>query len=208
MTRADFPNLKKKLGIIHPEPLGPNVKVTDIVVRGGGGTITFSDNVTLEFIYNFTPDENIPSGGIFGVTLIDERAALVYQNVISQSICDMIDWIMQYSDLNRRVSILEEVAGLAKSSRFITTDWTSGANSREIKIIQSGVPGAGELGPHEFTAGVPYAISVFKDSPAPVIVGVDLEMDISLTTGNIILRIAPLSTPFDGRVIISSSIAC
>jgi len=185
-------------------PIKPNVRVTDILVRGGGGTITFSDGVTVEYLFGFRPDSSIPSGGIFDVTLIGDRAARVYENIVSQAVCDMVDWILQCSSLNSRVSIIEAKLGIAKEFSFEVADWTAGSTTNQIDVIRAGIIGPGEIGPHEFPTGRAYHISVFKDDGSAAIAGVDLEFDINLVTGVVSLKKTGLAPSFDGRVIISS----
>ena len=185
------------------KPVGPDVKVTDILIRGGGGTITFSDGVTVEYVFGFRPDEDIPSGGLFDITLQGPRAQLVYENIVSQAVCDMVDWILQCSSLNNRVSILEASLGFAKEFTFDSTDWTAGTPNA-IEIVQSGALGPGQVGPHEFIVGKSYHISVFKADGSPVVVGVDVEFEISLTTGLIRMKKTGKVTPYSGRVIVSS----
>lgn len=184
-------------------PLKPGVTVTDILVRGGGGTITFSDGVTVEYVFGFKPDPTIPAGGLFDVTLCGPRANLVYDNVVSQCVCDMVDWLMQCSSVNNRLSIIEAKMGLAKEFDIVAGDWIAGT-ANQIPILQTGTPAVGELGPHEFPLGSAYSISVFKNSGLPVITGVDVEYDIDLTTGTLTLRKSGLAPNFSGRVIIGS----
>jgi hypothetical protein len=178
------------------------LKVTDILVRGGGGTITFSDEVTIEYIFQFKKDPNIPAGGIFGVTLVGDRADLVYQNVISQSICNMIDWLLQCSSLNQRVSLLEAHLGMAEQFAFTIPDWTAGIQN-QIQILSTGTLGPGIIGIHHLGTNKIFHISVFRDDGAPVMTGVDVEFKINLATGQVSLIKAGLGPPFAGRVIIS-----
>lgn len=184
-------------------PVKPGVIVTDILIRGGGGTVTFSDGVTVEYVFGFKPDSNIPSGGLFDVTLCGPRADLIYQNVISQCVCDMVDWLLQCSAVNSRVSIIEAKMGLAKEFPFAAADWDDGIVNT-IEIIQTGVPGPGQIGPHSLPIGTAYNISVFEAGGAVVRAGVDTEVEIDLITGLVRLKIAGLATSFDGRVIIGS----
>jgi hypothetical protein len=185
-------------------PIGPDVKVTDILIRGGGGTITFSDNITVEFVYGFRPDDSIPAGGTFDITLIGDRAQRVYETVVSQAICNMIDWLLQCSDLARRISVLELTAGIAKQFDFVAGDWDAGT-ANTIEIPASGVLLPGQIGPHGFATNRAFLINVWKEDGfiVPVIVGVDVELNIGLTTGLITLKKAPLATSFAGKVIIS-----
>jgi hypothetical protein len=186
-----------------PRPL----HVTDILIRGGGGTVTFSDNVTIEYIFKFRPDPNIPAGGVFDITLVGERAALMYETVVSQAVCDMVDWILQCSALNARISIIEAAAGLAKQFAFEAADWAAGIPNR-ITVIATGTPGAGELGPHELPTGGTYHVSVFKEDGTPVAIGVDTEVEVSLTTGDVTIIKTGISTPFKGRIVISAAVLC
>ena len=183
-------------------PLKPGVVVTDIVMRGGGGTITFSDNVTFEWVWQFRPNLNIPAGGTMAITLAGERAALVYQTIVDQTVCDFFDWLIQCTSLASRVSLLELELGRAVEVVFTVADWLAGSSVNEIVVIPSGTPGAGEVGPHTQPIGRAYGMSVFKDD-LPLTIGVDIELKISLATGEITLIKAPLADPFDGRIIIT-----
>lgn len=186
-------------------PAKPGTVVTDILIRGGGGTITFSDNVTVEFFFGFIPDDTVPGGGRFGITLEENspRAQLLYQNVLTQGLCDTIDWLLQCSDLARRVAILELTAGIGIAFRFTVADWNAG-DPNEITIIQSGVPvSPGQLGPHNLGTGRIFNVHVWRETGATVALGIDLELEVNLTTGNVILRKAPRAPAFDGRVILS-----
>jgi len=183
-------------------PAKSGVIVTDILIRGGGGTITFSDGITVEFFFGFIPDTSILGGGRFGITLEGPRAQLVYQNVLQQNLCDTIDWLLQCSDLSRRVAILELGAGLAKEFTFDSSDWSSGI-SNTIGIPNVGPLSAGQIGPHELGTSRAYHISVWKDDGAPVIVGIDVELEINLTNGLILIKKPGLAANFAGRVIIS-----
>jgi hypothetical protein len=175
------------------------LRVTDILIRGGGGTITFSDNVTIEYIFQFKQDPQVPAGGVFGVTLIGDRASLVYQTVVSQSICDMVDWLLQCSSLNQRVSIIEAQLGLAQQYTFTTSNWVN----NEIQIAATPTVGANIIGVHSLGINKVFHISVFRDDGAPVMTGVDIEVKINLTTGLIRIIKTGLSPTFAGRVIVS-----
>lgn len=177
-------------------------KVTDILIRGGGGTITFSDGVTVEFLFGFIPDSSISGGGRFGITLEGPRAQLVYQNILQQNLCDTIDWLLQCTDLHRRVSILELSAGLAKEFLFTAADWAaSPVNTIEIPN-EAPITSPGQIGPHELGTDRSYHITVWRSDGTPVLIGVDVEVSINLSTGLITLRKAALAPHFDGRVVI------
>jgi len=184
-------------------PVKPGVRVTDILIRGGGGTITFSDGVTVEYVFGFRPDPDIASGGLFDVTLCGPRAQLVYENIVSQCVCDMVDWLLQCSDLNRRVSILELTAGLAKQFQFVEADWAA-VTKDTIEIPNLGpIITPGQIGPHGCGINRIYHVTVWREDGSPVVIGVDTELEVNFDTGLLTLRKAPLAKPFDGRVIIS-----
>lgn len=88
-------------------PISATTTVTDILVRGGGGTITFSDGITVEYFFGFIPDSTVSGGGRFGITLEGSRAARVYQSILQQNLCETIDWLLECSQLNNRVTTLE-----------------------------------------------------------------------------------------------------
>jgi hypothetical protein len=183
-------------------PYKPGTVVTDILIRGGGGTITFSDGVTVEFVFGFIPDDSIPGGGRFGITLQGDRAQLLYQNILTQPLCDTIDWLLQCSDLSRRVSILELQAGLAKEFLFTTSDWDS-ITPHRIEIPNEGpIIEPGQIGPHELGTDRSYHVTVWRSDGSPVLIGVETELAINLSTGLVTLIKAPLAPSFDGRVVI------
>lgn len=183
---------------------GPLI-VTDILIRGGGGTITFSDNVTIEYVFQF-------KNGCFDVTLQGPRATLVYQTCVSQAVCDMVNWIMQCSDLNHRVAQLElEVAQLTGSTGtaccpiefpFVIADWTAGVKN-QLQIIDIGPLGPGIIGAHNKGNNRTFHLAVFKDVNTPVFPMVDIEFLVNIPTGQITIRKTHLGAPFNGRVIIS-----
>lgn len=189
-------------------PCGPLV-VTDILIRGGGGTITFSDNVTIEYIFKFRPDLSLPGGGMFDITLQGPRANLVYQTVVSQAVCDMVNWVMQCSDLNHRVAQLElEVAQLSGSTgtrccpvefTFTAGDWVN----NQLQIVDSGPLGPGIIGAHGKGHNRTFHISVFRDEMTPIFPMIDIELLVNIPTGQITIRKTGLGAPFPGRVIIS-----
>lgn len=197
-----FSSTRKLFQTSNDSPVKPGTVVTDILIRGGGGTITFSDGVTIEFMFGFIPDSSIPGGGRFGITLEGDRAKLVYQNVLTQGLCDTIDWSLQCTDLNRRVSILELQAGLAKEILFTTADWNS-ITPHQIEIPNLGpIIEPGQIGPHELGTDRSYHITVWQSDGSPVLIGIDIEMSINLDTGLIRLIKAPSTPSFDGRVVI------
>jgi hypothetical protein len=85
---------------------------------------------------------------------------------------------------------------------FTSSDWTSGT-PHEITILTSGVPGAGEIGPHLLPVEDIYVVQVAIDSTDEI---VDVSTEFNTITGDIILRKAPVSPNFDGRVIIISAV--
>ncbi len=94
---------------------------------------------------------------------------------------------------------------MAKQFTFAAGDWAAGAANR-ITVKATGVPGPGELGPHELPTGGAYHVSVFNSTGAPITVGVDAEIEIALATGDVTIKKAGLATPFAGRVVISSAL--
>lgn len=197
--------MSKRVVFPIDRPPKPGVTVTDVLFRGGGGTVTFSDNVTFEWVWKFDRDPTIPAGGRMKITLVGDRATLLYQTIVDQSICDLFDWLLQCTSINTRLSQLELQQGLAKEITFEVADWGAGT-ANTIRIIASGIPGAGEVGPHELPVeGKAYAVTVFKDGVGALTIGVDVGVEIDLGSGLITLTKAGLAAPFDGRAIITGS---
>lgn len=83
---------------------------------------------------------------------------------------------------------------------FLTTDWSSGTPNT-ITILQTGIPGAGQIGPHGLTPNNSYVVSIFRDSDnEKVDVGIFVD-----GIGNITLTKTGLGADFNGRVVIVDS---
>lgn len=82
---------------------------------------------------------------------------------------------------------------------FSAADWDAGATANSITVVQSGVPGAGEIGPHACAIASSYVVQVFRDSDDRQ---VGIPVLVNPTTGDITLRKFGLGPDFDGRVII------
>jgi len=195
------------MAIIFPidRPPKPGVVVTDFVMRGGGGTITFSDNVTYEWFWKFDRDPSIPAGGRMKITLDGPRAALVYQTIVDSTVCEFFDWLLQCTSIASRISLLELAQGLAKEVTFAAADWAAGTPN-QVSIIATGIPGAGEVGPHLLpVTGKAYSVSVYQDGVGSLVLGVDVGLNMDLSTGEIILTKTGLAPAFDGRAIITGA---
>lgn len=83
---------------------------------------------------------------------------------------------------------------------FLTTDWLN----NEIKVIQSGTPVAGEVGPHGLTPYDGYVYTILNTSLNPnEYVDVEVHQD---TNGDITLVKAPKAPTFNGTLIIVGSL--
>ena len=101
-----------------------------------------------------------------------------------------------------RVNILprpaEKLATLARIP-FTTSDWTSGTADM-IKILQTGSPAAGEVGPHDITVAASYVVQVINTDLTPDEL-VDVEVQYA-ANGDITLRKAKKAPDFNGVAII------
>lgn len=88
---------------------------------------------------------------------------------------------------------------------FAAADWAAGAADRITIVAPTVVPGAGEIGPHEFPPGGAQLVQVYRDAVAPDINQVTVTVTINLTTGSITLIKAAAVANFDGRVVIGGS---
>jgi hypothetical protein len=81
---------------------------------------------------------------------------------------------------------------------FVGSDWTGGT-ANQINIVQTGAPGAGEIGPHGLTIASSYVVQVYNDTNDRM-VGIGVEID--GVTGIVTLRKTGLAPNFAGRVIV------
>lgn len=102
-----------------------------------------------------------------------------------------------------RVNILptpaEKLATLARVS-FASTDWDAGAVKNTIKILQTGTPGAGEVGPHGLTPYGSYVVQVINTDLTPDEL-VDVEIQFA-SNGDITMKKSGLGQDFAGVAII------
>jgi len=92
----------------------------------------------------------------------------------------------------------EKMATLARVD-FTSSDWSAGTRDM-IKVLQTGTPGAGEVGPHEITAYSSYIVQVINTDLSPS-EQVDVEIQYS-SNGDITLRKARRAADFNGTVLI------
>lgn len=102
-----------------------------------------------------------------------------------------------------RVNLLptpaEKLATLARVS-FLASDWDAGAIKNTIKIIQTGSPVAGEIGPHNITASGSYVVQVINTDLTPDEL-VDVEIQFA-ANGDITLKKSGLGADFAGVAVI------
>lgn len=97
-------------------------------------------------------------------------------------------------------SFVTDTAAIFRDT-FTASDWSSGTINN-ITIIQSGTPGAGEIGPHSLAIAGSYLVQVYRDSDDEL---VDVGIVVDESTGDISLTKAGLGTNFDGRVIVAGT---
>ena len=96
----------------------------------------------------------------------------------------------------------EKLATLARVD-FLDSDWAAGT-ANQIKVIQTGTPGAGEVGPHLISAADTYLIQVFNtDLGTNEIVDAEIQVD---SNGDILIYKAGLGQAFNGTVVISGTL--
>jgi hypothetical protein len=80
---------------------------------------------------------------------------------------------------------------------FTAADWR-GLNY--LNVIQSGITGLNEIGPHAMPLGMGYSVTVFQNLPSNIIKQVNLTILIDETTGIITLWKSGITPAFSGRV--------
>lgn len=97
----------------------------------------------------------------------------------------------------------EKIASLVRIP-FAAADWSAGVVKNMIKILQTGAPAAGEVGPHSLTPSGSYLVQVLNTDLSPAEqVDVEIQFD---NSGNVTLRKAQKAKPFNGVVVISGSL--
>jgi hypothetical protein len=104
---------------------------------------------------------------------------------------------------NQMPRISEHHASVARVN-FTAADWDAGASKESIKILQQGVPVAGEVGPHALRIDASYVVQVLNtDLSPPELVQVEVQFDI---LGNVTLRKAKKAPDFNGVAVLVGSV--
>ena len=98
----------------------------------------------------------------------------------------------------------ENHATIARVS-FASTVWDAGATKNQIKILQTGIAGAGEAGPHALLKSGSYVVEVINTDLTPD-EKVEVEVQFDSATGNITLKKAPKAADFAGVCVIVGSL--
>lgn len=125
-------------------------------------------------------------------------------NAASMVISSMGEYMFYFlGDLGWHAVIMPTPAdALATIKRVSFADfkWDEGATKDTIKVLQTGAPGNGEVGPHGLTAASTYSVEVWNmDLAYPEIVDIEVQCDAS---GNITLKKAAKAKDFNGVVVI------
>jgi hypothetical protein len=87
---------------------------------------------------------------------------------------------------------------------FLATDWDAGAVKNTIKILQTGVPAAGQVGPHKLKVYHSYNVDIInKDLTPNEMVDVEIQFN---ADGSILLKKAPKAADFAGVAVIVGSL--
>lgn len=91
-------------------------------------------------------------------------------------------------------------------SAFFAANWSAGT-ANQIRIIKSGVPGPGQIGPHNLGVASTYLVQVYRDNGGtePEAELVDIQVKVDDVSGDIVLIKTGLSTAFDGHVIVAGT---
>lgn len=92
-----------------------------------------------------------------------------------------------------------------KRVSFLASDWDAGAIKNTIKIIPSGSPVAGEVGPHGLLVAGSYLAQVINTDLTP-----DEQVDVEIQfagDGSITLKKSPKADDFSGVIIIAGSLS-
>jgi len=118
------------------------------------------------------------------------------------TISEASDWIFVHTSgglwrAYRQSTTVAQAAMIFRAD-FAAADWAAGT-ANQIGIPQSGVAGAGEVGPHGLGVSTSYVVQVYRDANDRL---VNLSVEVDSGTGDITLIKAPAAPAEDGRVII------
>lgn len=138
---------------------------------------------------------------ISGSTSINGQASLVVKSETDYIFQHVAGGVWRANVLPRPSENHATIARIA----FASTDWDAGAVKNTIKIIQSGVAGAGEVGPHALLKAGSYVVDVINTDLTPD-EKVEVETQFDPATGNITLKKAPKAADFAGVAVIIGSL--
>lgn len=87
---------------------------------------------------------------------------------------------------------------------FTAADWNAGAVKNQIKVIQTGVAAAGEVGPHNLKVYPQYVVEVINKDLTPF-EAVDVEVQFD-NSGNVTMVKAQKAKPFNGTIVLIGSL--
>ena len=222
MPELSFKSPRSRLFQAKPEfstinPSGELVQPNDIIINVSFGRIAATDGNTHELIAKYNPVQNcleidMPEHIISYLELVDFgpnfRRCLdwLFGVDLSGMLDGLGDGVADPGDIlvRNNTGNWVPINVLPRNFSFKAADWDSGTVN-EITLIRTGIPGAGEIGPHEYDAGGPYQVLIFKEV-GNIVTQVDVEIETNLVTGDITLRKAGLAPSFDGRAVVSSII--
>lgn len=151
---------------------------------------------------------SIRNTDISAVNSITMSAGSTINGAATFAITNQGDYLFHHTkDGAWRVNIVprpDEQSAVLKRIAFTAANWDAGTLKDTIKVLQTGTPAAGEVGPHLIAAYDSYLIQVINTDISPnEIVDVEVQID---SNGDVILKKARKAADFNGIVVISGTI--
>jgi hypothetical protein len=198
---------------------GPaNTGVIDVLLSAGAGALTEDAPVSLVSTGALT------AARVLTITAVEQAGRYFFLSVRNSDIATFSLTVTATTDINgggaslvlneaRDYLFVHETGGTWRAyqqklsqgadsqvfrATFAGAVWAAGT-ANQIEIIQTGAPGAGEIGPHGTAIASSYTVNVYRDSDDEQ---VDVGVIVDGGTGNITLTKSGLGADFAGRVMV------
>lgn len=204
---------------------GPaNTDVIDVLLSANGGTN--ASNLTENCPTSLFATGTLTADVTLDLTNAEADGRFIYLSIRTSDIATNTITLSPTTSINGAASLLintqsdyiliHETGGVWRAYRqktslanealifratFAGAVWSAGVNN-QITIVQTGAPGAGQIGPHGLAIAASYVVQVFRDSDDEM---VDVGVVVDDSTGNITLTKAGLGAAFAGRVVVIGS---
>lgn len=146
----------------------------------------------------------------FGVTLTVKASGLINGAATFVITTPNDYWFEHDQNGNWIVTVMpspSDKVAVVKRVPFIAAKWGEHpTNKNTIVVLQTGVPGVGQIGPHSLANYDSYLAQVWNADYSTFTELTECELKVDKTTGNITMQKAQGAQPFNGEIIISGTL--